>query len=68
MTLTQGYISMVKVTHTLNHVPAINPHCNDNLDIISHNHIMTFTLGHIAKVKVTVYTWQFFFCPITFQR
>ena len=29
-----------------------------DLDSISHNRIMTFTQGHIAKVKVTVYTWQ----------
>ena len=29
-----------------------------DLDNISHNRIMTFTQGHIAKVKVTVYTWQ----------
>ena len=28
-----------------------------DLDNISHNHIMTLTPGHFAKVKVTVYTW-----------
>ena len=29
-----------------------------DLDNISHYRIMTFTQGYIAKVKVTVYTWQ----------
>ena len=29
-----------------------------DLGNISHNRIMTFTQGRIAKVKVTVYTWQ----------
>ena len=44
MTLTQGHITEVRVTATLD---------SDN---VSNNRIVTLTQGHIAKVKVTVYT------------
>ena len=38
------------------------------LDNISHNRIITLTMGQIAKVKVTVYTLHFFCLTITFLR
>ena len=38
-----------------------------DLDNISCNRIMTLTQGHIAKVKVIVYTWQFFPRPLPFM-
>ena len=53
MTSTQGHISNVKATHTQNLCPGHNsplPYC---ILIIYHT---IMTQGHIAKVKVTVYT------------
>ena len=67
MSLTQDHISEVMVTVNTNPKPCPGHKLSKlDLDNISRNRIMTLKQGHIAKGKVTVYTWQIFSRPLLF--